>query len=145
MKIAESFFLVQRKEWGQMRYENVTILFVCVLLKSYLQSTSARLEEWRIKRRDTEEWMRRRQLPVHLQERVRRFVQYKWIATRGVDEESILRNLPLDLRRQIQRHLSLALVRRVSPLAKYLSYYSVSVRTLTVTDSSIFSFSLKFQ
>ncbi|XP_022146740.1 probable cyclic nucleotide-gated ion channel 16 isoform X2 [Momordica charantia] len=82
-------------------------------VQSYLQSTSARLEEWRIKRRDTEEWMRRRQLPVHLQERVRRFVQYKWIATRGVDEESILRNLPLDLRRQIQRHLSLALVRRV--------------------------------
>lgn len=57
--------------------------------------------------------MRHRQLPLHLQERVRRFVQYKWIATRGVDEESILRSLPLDLRRQIQRHLSLALVRRV--------------------------------
>lgn len=60
--------------------------------------------------------MRHRQLPLHLQERVRRFVQYKWIATRGVDEESILRSLPLDLRRQIQRHLSLALVRRVSSL-----------------------------
>ncbi|CAK9330198.1 unnamed protein product [Citrullus colocynthis] len=82
-------------------------------VQSYLQSTTARLEQWRVKRRDTEEWMRHRQLPLHLQERVRRFVQYKWIATRGVDEESILRSLPLDLRRQIQRHLSLALVRRV--------------------------------
>ncbi|XP_022965027.1 probable cyclic nucleotide-gated ion channel 16 [Cucurbita moschata] len=82
-------------------------------VQGYLQSTSARLEEWRVKRRDTEEWMRHRQLPIHLQDRVRRFVQYKWIATRGVDEESILRSLPLDLRRQIQRHLSLALVRRV--------------------------------
>lgn len=60
--------------------------------------------------------MRHRQLPLELQERVRRFVQYKWLATRGVDEESILRSLPLDLRRQIQRHLCLALVRRVSPL-----------------------------
>ena len=58
--------------------------------------------------------MRHRQLPLELQERVRRFVQYKWIATRGVDEESILQDLPLDLRRQIQRHLCLALVRRVS-------------------------------
>lgn len=82
-------------------------------MQTYLQSTTARLEEWRIRRRDTEEWMRHRQLPPELQERVRRFVQYKWIATRGVDEESILRSLPLDLRRQIQRHLCLALVRRV--------------------------------
>ncbi|XP_059645674.1 cyclic nucleotide-gated ion channel 18-like isoform X1 [Cornus florida] len=82
-------------------------------IQSYLQSTTARLEEWRVKRRDTEEWMRHRQLPPELQDRVRRFVQYKWLATRGVDEEDILRALPLDLRRQIQRHLCLALVRRV--------------------------------
>lgn len=58
--------------------------------------------------------MRHRQLPPELQNRVRRFVQYKWIATRGVDEEAILQDLPLDIRRQIQRHLCLALVRRVS-------------------------------
>jgi len=57
--------------------------------------------------------MRHRQLPPELQERVRRFFQYKWLATRGVDEESILQSLPLDLRREIQRHLCLALVRRV--------------------------------
>ncbi|KAK7861506.1 putative cyclic nucleotide-gated ion channel 16 [Quercus suber] len=82
-------------------------------MQNYLQSTTARLEEWRVKRRDTEEWMRNRQLPPELQERVRRFVQYKWISTRGVDEESILRSLPLDTRRDIQRHLCLALVRRV--------------------------------
>ncbi|KDP31121.1 hypothetical protein JCGZ_11497 [Jatropha curcas] len=82
-------------------------------MQTYMQSTTARLEEWRIRRRDTEEWMSHRQLPLELQERVRRFVQYKWIATRGVDEESILKALPLDLRRQIQRHLCLALVRRV--------------------------------
>uniref|UniRef100_A0A5B7BWX8 Putative Cyclic nucleotide-gated channel 16 n=1 Tax=Davidia involucrata TaxID=16924 RepID=A0A5B7BWX8_DAVIN len=82
-------------------------------MQTYLQSTSARLEEWRVRRRDTEEWMRHRQLPPDLQNRVRRFVQYKWLATRGVDEEEILRALPPDLRRQIQRHLCLALVRRV--------------------------------
>ncbi|KAF5740356.1 putative cyclic nucleotide-gated ion channel 18 [Tripterygium wilfordii] len=82
-------------------------------MQTYLQSMTVRLEEWRIKRRDTEEWMRHRQLPLDLQERVRRFVQYKWLATRGVNEESILRSLPMDLRREIQRHLSLGLVRRV--------------------------------
>lgn len=74
---------------------------------------TVRLEEWRIKKKDTEEWMRHRQLPPVLQERVLRFVEYKWFATRGVNEESILRSLPLDLRREIQRHLCLALVRRV--------------------------------
>ncbi|KAJ0984958.1 hypothetical protein J5N97_003314 [Dioscorea zingiberensis] len=56
--------------------------------------------------------MRHRQLPHDLRERVRRFVQYKWLATRGVDEESILQALPGDLR-DIQCHLCLDLVRRV--------------------------------
>ncbi|KAE9449152.1 hypothetical protein C3L33_18948, partial [Rhododendron williamsianum] len=83
------------------------------LQPTYLSSMTVRLEEWRVKRRDTEEWMRHRQLPPALQERVRQFVQYKWLATRGVNEESILQSLPIDLRREIQRHLCLKLVRRV--------------------------------
>ncbi|XP_034700563.1 cyclic nucleotide-gated ion channel 17-like [Vitis riparia] len=82
-------------------------------MQTYLQSITVRLEEWRLKRRDTEEWMRHRQLPEDLRQRVRRFVQYKWVATRGVDEEAILHGLPADLRRDIQRHLCLDLVRRV--------------------------------
>lgn len=82
-------------------------------MQTYLQSLTIRLEEWRVKRRDTEEWMKHRQLPYDLRERVRRYVQYKWIATRGVDEEALLRSLPTDLRRDIQRHLCLNLVRRV--------------------------------
>lgn len=82
-------------------------------MQTYLQSLTVRLEEWRLKQRDTEEWMRHRQLPEDLKKRARRFVQYKWLATRGVDEEAILRGLPADLRRDIQRHLSLDLVRRV--------------------------------
>lgn len=57
--------------------------------------------------------MGHRQLPEDLRQRVRRFVQYKWLATRGVDEEAILHGLPADLRRDIQRHLCLDLVRRV--------------------------------
>ncbi|GFY91141.1 cyclic nucleotide-gated channel 17 [Actinidia rufa] len=80
---------------------------------TYLQSITVRLEECRLKRRDTEEWMGHRQLPEDLKQRVRCFVQYKWLATRGVDEEAILRGLPADLRRDIQRHLCLDLVRRV--------------------------------
>lgn len=82
-------------------------------MQTYLQSLTVRLEEWRLKRRDTEEWMRHRQLPEDLRQRVRCFVQYKWLATRGVHEEAILRGLPADLRRDIQCHLCLDLVRRV--------------------------------
>ncbi|TVU26478.1 hypothetical protein EJB05_29026, partial [Eragrostis curvula] len=104
--------------------ETVFCILICIMglvffshlignMQTYLQSMTVRLEEWRVKRRDIEEWMRHRQLPTELQERVRRFFQYKWLATRGVDEESILQSLPLDLRREIQRHLCLALVRRV--------------------------------
>ncbi|KAI3983309.1 hypothetical protein MKX01_013376 [Papaver californicum] len=82
-------------------------------MQTYLQSTTIRLEEWRIKRRDTEQWMRHRQLPKELRECVRRYNQYKWVATRGVDEEYLLKGLPMDLRRDIKRHLCLDLVRRV--------------------------------
>lgn len=96
---------------GPNTFTNELVFFP--FLKTYLQSMTVRLEEWRVKRRDTEEWMRHRQLPPALQERVHRFVQYKWLATRGVHEESILHWLPLDLRREIQRHLCLGLVRRV--------------------------------
>lgn len=58
--------------------------------------------------------MRHRQLPQELRQSIRKYDQYRWVATRGVDEESILRGLPMDLQRDIKRHLCLDLVRRVS-------------------------------
>lgn len=84
-----------------------------IWLQTYLQSLTIRLEEMRVKRRDSEQWMHHRLLPQELRERVRRYDQYKWLATRGVDEESLVQSLPKDLRRDIKRHLCLALVRRV--------------------------------
>uniref|UniRef100_A0A2P2NZK9 Uncharacterized protein MANES_11G147300 n=1 Tax=Rhizophora mucronata TaxID=61149 RepID=A0A2P2NZK9_RHIMU len=91
------------------------VLFALLIgnMQMYLQATTIRLEEWRIKRTDTEQWMRHRQLPPELKQAVRKYDQYKWLATRGVDEEALLRGLPLDLRRDIKRHLCLDLVRRV--------------------------------
>ncbi|KAH9288087.1 hypothetical protein KI387_032204, partial [Taxus chinensis] len=91
------------------------VLFALLIgnMQTYLQSITVRLEEWRIKRTDTEEWMKHRQLPPELRECIRRYDQYKWVATRGVDEESLLQSLPMDLRRDIKRHLCLDLVRRV--------------------------------
>lgn len=57
--------------------------------------------------------MRHRQLPPELRQSVRKYDQYEWVATRGVDEETLLKGLPMDLRRDIKRHLCLDLVRRV--------------------------------
>ncbi|KAK8966907.1 putative cyclic nucleotide-gated ion channel 18 [Platanthera guangdongensis] len=91
------------------------VLFALLIgnVQTYLQSSTVRREEWRVKTRDIEEWMRHRQLPPDLRDRVNRFVQYKWLATRGVNEDSILGSLPLDLRREIRRHLCLNLLLRV--------------------------------
>ncbi|KAL7226048.1 hypothetical protein ACSBR1_021231 [Camellia fascicularis] len=91
------------------------VLFALLIgnMQTYLQSTTVRLEEWRIKRTDTEQWMRHRQLPPELRQSVRKYDQYEWVATRGVDEETLLKGLPMDLRRDIKRHLCLDLVRRV--------------------------------
>ncbi|KAI4385489.1 hypothetical protein MLD38_003510 [Melastoma candidum] len=83
-------------------------------VQTYLQSMTVRLEQWRIQRTDIEQWMHHRQLPAELRESVRKHNQFKWATTKGVDEESILRGLPLDLRRAIKRHLCLDLVRRVN-------------------------------
>lgn len=91
------------------------ILFALLIgnMQTYLQSLTIRLEEMRVKRRDSEQWMHHRLLPQDLRERVRRYDQYKWLETRGVDEENIVQNLPKDLRRDIKRHLCLGLVKRV--------------------------------
>ncbi|KAG9137965.1 hypothetical protein Leryth_022461 [Lithospermum erythrorhizon] len=91
------------------------LLFALLIgnMQTYLQSLTVRLEEMRIKRRDSEQWMHHRVLPQELRQRVRRYDQYKWVETRGVDEESLVQSLPKDLRRDIKRHLCLNLVRRV--------------------------------
>ncbi|GAV75872.1 cNMP_binding domain-containing protein [Cephalotus follicularis] len=91
------------------------VLFALLIgnMQRYLQSTTMRLEQWRIKRTDLEQWMRHRQLPQELRQSVRKYDYYRWLATRGVDEESLLQGLPMDLRRQIKRHLCYDLLRRV--------------------------------
>lgn len=98
-------------------------LGIVLLWQTYLQSLTIRLEEMRVKRRDSEQWMHHRLLPQDLRERVRRYDQYKWLETRGVDEQNLVETLPKDLRRDIKRHLCLALVRRVN----FLSLFGIFV------------------
>ncbi|KAL8040452.1 hypothetical protein ABFX02_10G098500 [Erythranthe guttata] len=91
------------------------VLFALLIgnMQTYLQSSTARLEEWRVRRNDTEQWMHHRKLPREIKERVRKYDLYKWVTTRGVEEDAVLSGLPLDLRRDIKHHLCLDLVRRV--------------------------------
>ncbi|KAL8115098.1 hypothetical protein AgCh_021793 [Apium graveolens] len=86
-------------------------------MQKYLQSITIREEEMRVKRRDAELWMSHRMLPESLRERIKRYEQYKWQETRGVDEEFLIRDLPNDVRRDINRHLCLALLTRVPMFA----------------------------
>lgn len=96
------------------------VLFALLIgnMQTYLQSTTVRVEEMRVKRRDAEQWMSHRSLPESLRERIRRYEQYRWQETRGVDEEHLLRNLPKDLRREIKHHLCLSLLKRVPMFEK---------------------------
>lgn len=82
-------------------------------MQSYLQSITVRLEEMRLKRRDMDQWMQHRQLYPELRQRIRSYEQYKWLETRGVNEEELVHILPKDLRRDIKRHLCLNLVKGV--------------------------------
>ena len=83
------------------------------MLQRYLQSTTMRVEETRVERTDAEWWMSHRMLPEKLRARVRRYQQYKWQLTRGVEEENLLQSLPKDLQRDITRHLCLSLLKSV--------------------------------
>ncbi|PPD92569.1 hypothetical protein GOBAR_DD10482 [Gossypium barbadense] len=84
----------------------------------YLQSTGVRVEEMRVKRQDAEQWMSHRMLPENLRERIRKYEQYKWQETRGVEEETLISSLPKDLKRDIKRHLCLDLLKRVPMFEK---------------------------
>ncbi|KAL6982092.1 Cyclic nucleotide-gated ion channel 1 [Sarracenia purpurea var. burkii] len=87
-------------------------------MQRYLQSITVRVEEMRVKRQDLEQWMSHRMLPEDLRERIRCYEQYKWQETRGVKEESVICNLPKDIRRDIKRHLCWSLLKRVPMFEK---------------------------
>lgn len=113
-----------------------------------LISTAHRENELRERRQDIEQWMSHRKLPEDMRERIRRYEQYDWQEKRGVDEESIIRNLPRDLRRDIKRHLYLKLLMRVSASTGYAYLHFLRflkillVKILIVLNLSSFRFFL---
>ncbi|CAL4997797.1 unnamed protein product [Urochloa decumbens] len=79
----------------------------------YMRSLSRNEEDWRMRITEMEDWMTDHQLPDDLQNRICQFLEYKWILTQGVEDDSILKQLPVDLRRDIKQWLCLDLVQRV--------------------------------
>jgi len=79
-----------------------------------MQFNLVRVEEMRVRRCAVEQWMSHRMLPLNLRQRIRRHEQYKWQETRGVEEDSLIQNLPRDLRRDLKRHLCWSFLKKVS-------------------------------
>ncbi|XP_031404535.1 probable cyclic nucleotide-gated ion channel 20, chloroplastic [Punica granatum] len=73
-------------------------------MQNFLQAIERRRLEKSLRRRDVELWMRHVHLPKELQRGVRQTERYNWAATRGIDGEMVLENLPKDLQRDIRRH-----------------------------------------
>ncbi|XP_022736402.1 probable cyclic nucleotide-gated ion channel 20, chloroplastic isoform X1 [Durio zibethinus] len=83
------------------------LLFALLIgnMQNFLQALGRRRLEMSLRRRDVEQWMSHRRLPEELRRNVREAERYNWSATRGVNEEMLLENLPEDLQRDIRRHL----------------------------------------
>ncbi|KAI3724114.1 hypothetical protein L2E82_35880 [Cichorium intybus] len=83
------------------------LLFALLIgnMQNFLQGLGRRRLEMSLRRRDVEQWMSHRHLPAELRRKVRESERYNWAATRGVNEETLMENLPEDLQRDIRRHL----------------------------------------
>ncbi|KAJ9542617.1 hypothetical protein OSB04_029123 [Centaurea solstitialis] len=83
------------------------LLFALLIgnMQNFLQGLGRRRLEMSLRRRDVEQWMSHRHLPEQLRRKVRESERYNWAATRGVNEERLMENLPEDVQRDIRRHL----------------------------------------
>ncbi|KAK4428166.1 putative cyclic nucleotide-gated ion channel 20, chloroplastic [Sesamum alatum] len=83
------------------------LLFALLIgnMQNFLQALGRRRLEMSLRRRDVEQWMSHRRLPEELRRLVREAERFNWAATRGVNEEMLMENLPEDLQRDIRRHL----------------------------------------
>ncbi|XP_038989982.1 cyclic nucleotide-gated ion channel 2-like isoform X1 [Phoenix dactylifera] len=82
-------------------------------IQVFLHAVMARKRKMQLRCRDMEWWMKRRQLPSRLRQRVRQYERRRWATMRGEDEMEIIKDLPEGLRRDIRRYLCLDLIKQV--------------------------------
>ncbi|XP_020582179.1 cyclic nucleotide-gated ion channel 2-like [Phalaenopsis equestris] len=107
-------------QWLEVIFSIITVLSGLMLftllignIQVFLHVVMARKRKMQLRCRDMEWWMRRRQLPSRLRQRVRQYERQRWAAMRGEDEMDIIQDLPEGLRRDIKRHLCLELIKKV--------------------------------
>ncbi|XP_062152610.1 cyclic nucleotide-gated ion channel 2 [Alnus glutinosa] len=106
--------------WLEVIFSIITVLSGLMLftllignIQVFLHSVMAKKRKMQLRCRDMEWWMRRRQLPSRLRQRVRHFERQKWATMGGEDEMEMIKDLPQGLRRDIKRHLCLDLIKKV--------------------------------
>lgn len=82
--------------------------------KVFLHAVMAKKRKMQLRCRDMEWWMRRRQLPSQLRQRVRRYERQRWAAMGGDDEMELIQDFPEGLRRDVKRFLCLDLIKKVT-------------------------------
>ncbi|KAB5560973.1 hypothetical protein DKX38_005930 [Salix brachista] len=82
-------------------------------IQVFLHAVMAKKRKLQLRCRDMEWWMRRRQLPSCLRQRVRHFEQQRWETMGGEDEMELIKDLPEGLRRDVKRYLCLDLIKKV--------------------------------
>ncbi|GMI99263.1 CYCLIC NUCLEOTIDE GATED CHANNEL 2, DEFENSE NO DEATH 1, CYCLIC NUCLEOTIDE-GATED CHANNEL 2 [Hibiscus trionum] len=91
------------------------LLFTLLIgnIQVFLHVVMANRKKLQLRRRDVEWWMRRRQLPYGLRQRVRHFESQTWVIMGGEAEMKWIEELPDGLRRDIKRYLCLDLIKKV--------------------------------
>ncbi|KAI5665696.1 hypothetical protein M9H77_15549 [Catharanthus roseus] len=82
-------------------------------IQVFLHAVMARKRKMQLRCRDMEWWMRRRQLPSQLRQRVHHYERQSWRTMGGEDEMELIKDLPEGLRRDIKRFLCLDLIKKV--------------------------------
>ncbi|KAI9121434.1 hypothetical protein K1719_008467 [Acacia pycnantha] len=82
-------------------------------IQVFLHAVMAKKRKMQLRCGDMEWWMRRRQLPSHLRQRVRQFERQRWAVMGGEDEMELVKDFPEGLRRDIKRYLCLDLIKKV--------------------------------
>ncbi|KAK4751277.1 hypothetical protein SAY87_004759 [Trapa incisa] len=82
-------------------------------IQVFLHAVMVKKKKMQLRFRDIEWWMKRRQLPSQLRQRVYHFEHQRWAALGGEEEMEVIKDLPDGLRRDIKRYLCLDLIRKV--------------------------------
>ncbi|CAH9067739.1 unnamed protein product [Cuscuta europaea] len=104
----EVVFSISIVVWGLM-------LFTLLVghIQVFLHLVMARKRKMQLRCRDLEWWMKRRQLPLKLRQRVHHFERQRWVTMGGEDEIESIKDLPEGIRRDIKRFLCLDLIKKV--------------------------------